>query len=248
MFYRTGDFPSDYFAIIKDQLDQGVAFALSTFHLNEGGRFQRAWVEVMATIPGTGELRVVNDSDTGSWMAKFERIVGLLDIYEPSLPSNLRDQVVVSPRNMTKTGSEGAKPIKIDLTLCCGAKFKLCCMDLGILVSCLGVMFGGVVDPNSVFIGGVSGTGMICSGYAAIPPPRVSDVHMMRRDGIRRLYLGQPVDEDQYPLNELSGAATTDLGPGAPPLTIIFIGDLRDLFDRIPEGPECIFSNQVNHL
>lgn len=244
MMGDTGEFPDGHFDH-KDRLDEGVSFAHVATHFRDGDLFQRGWLEVMATVPGSGRLRVMDDSSTGAGLANLERTVGVLAIYEPLMPAELRKRIVVSMRDLEYRGEGDDEAVKVDLVSHYGVRERVTGMDLGRLVACLGIMFGAAPSPDDVFRGEVEGTGLIQSGHTAVAPPEVADVYAMRRDGIRRMFIGRPVDESKYPLARLRKAATTNLGPGILPLIIIIVGHVRELWDCLLEGPDCILPRRL---
>lgn len=230
-------FPIGHFAL-KDKLDEGISFAHAVVSFLEGSSYQQGWFEIVPTIPGSGQIRVVDDTPTAPCLATMERIMGLLDDYEPLLPADLRERVVISMRD--REWKKPGEPVKVDFVVHCGVRKRVHGMDLGKLVATLGVMFGAAPSPHDVFRGEVDGNGLIQTGITAVRALHETDVHAMRRSGIRRVWIGDLPFNSQKLLDRLRACAQADLGPGIEPLVIIIVRHLRELLDRIRDGPDCV--------
>lgn len=108
----------------------------------------------------------------------------------------------------------------------------------------MGLVFGRRVSDTDVFVGGVTGSGSIMSGHTAVPPIPVDHITVMRKKGIRRLFIGEPLGEG-YDIGALRQAGTADMGQGIHPMRIIIIRNYEELAARIPPGPDSIFCGDL---
>lgn len=232
----TGDFPEGHFNR-KEELDRGVSWALVASNFLYDGQFRRDWVELGQVLPGTGEVSAFGDQYTGSTTGRLIRSLEVLEKHEHLLPPEIKDTAILDYAEM-RPRRGGAR---FDLLLNITSAYRQSNMELSVLVSSLGLMIGRAPSPDSAFYGEVDGNGRISSGSGAVPPPHPNNVLAMRRGGIKRLHLGQPISYDTYPVNAIYDASIVDMGPGVEHLEVIVLGHVRDVFDRIADGPECIF-------
>lgn len=209
----------------------------------EGTPFHLCWTEITAIVPGTGQLRALLDIHAGDLYTRLGRSYKLLLCLHSTMAQELQRQVVVDMRDLTRLIN--GRRTKVDLVAHCMAGDLHLAPDFSMLVSLLGVMFDKAPDPSAVFLGAVDGRGGITYDASTVRPVNTDDVTAMRRAGIRRFFIGQPMDQDD-PRESLRQAAEEDLEPGVDILTIIVVPDCSTLIqDYVMDGPDGILSRPL---